>query len=113
MTPDDAADERRERRHEDALLRSLADGSARTGQELHGLAIQVATLATQVGGLQATMTDVREQFRQTEKEWRDDLERFVEKVEFEPVKKVVFGMVGTMLLAILTAILAFVIQQGR
>lgn len=40
------------------------------------------------------------------------LDTLVTKVEFEPVKKVVFGMIGVVLLAVLTALVAMVITRG-
>lgn len=100
-----------DRRQDDAILRSLVDQTTRTGQELHGLAVQVATLAGSVGGLHTGVSDLKGEIRTLKDDFEDDLERMVEKVEFEPVKRIVFGMVGTMLLAILTALMAFVIQQ--
>lgn len=45
-------------------------------------------------------------------EIKEKLERdYVTRQEFNPVKNVVYGMVGTMLLAVLGAIVALVIKQ--
>jgi len=37
---------------------------------------------------------------------------YVTKDEFDPIKKIVYGMVGTILLAVIVALLALVIRNG-
>ena len=42
---------------------------------------------------------------------RENSERYVSKVEFEPVQKIVYGMVGIILVAVIGALVALVVMR--
>ena len=42
----------------------------------------------------------------------ENRENFVTKIEFEPIQRLVYGMVGLVLLSVLTALMAIIIRVG-
>ena len=39
-------------------------------------------------------------------------EQYVTKIEFEPIQRLVYGMVGLILISVLTALLAIIVRMG-
>jgi len=53
---------------------------------------------------------ILERMQRDLKEWKDESrEQYVTKTQFEPIQRLVYGMVGLVLVAVVTAILAIVI----
>lgn len=100
----------------DAFSKAQGDLAA-TSSAVQGMTYRLDALAQVVGELKGSVATaivkMESELRTQRTDIERDLEQFVEKVEFEPVKKIVFGMVGTMLLAVLTALMAIIIQRGH
>ncbi len=65
--------------------------------------IQLGILLQSVDGLKEDIKDLKGEFSKLEK-------KFVTKVEFAPVKNIVYGMVGLFLVGIITAVLKLIIS---
>lgn len=56
---------------------------------------------------------ILERMQRDLKELKDESrEQFVTKIEFEPIQRLVYGMVGLVLLSVLTGLLAIVMRVG-
>jgi thiosulfate reductase cytochrome b subunit len=58
----------------------------------------------------ARLEVLREKIRRLEDDVRDSRDDQVSKQEFEPVKRLIYGLVSVILLAVITAILALVLS---
>lgn len=64
-----------------------------------GLETQVAVIGTKVDNIEEKVTNIEKKLEG----------HYVTKDEFEPIKKIVYGMVGLILVAVVGALLALVI----
>ena len=56
---------------------------------------------------------ILERMQRDLKELKDESrDQFVTKVEFEPIQRLVYGMIGLVLLSVLTALMAIIIRVG-
>jgi hypothetical protein len=62
-------------------------------------------------GVERRAEDVKREADKRHENVHEVLKGYTTKVEFEPVKKVVFGMIGVVLLAVLTALVALVVNS--
>ena len=91
-----------------------------TAEELHGLRVEVARLSEQVRGLRTSVADrlapverrlgrLEARIEQVEKSVEA---RYVTSKEFEPVKRLSYGLVAALCMGVLGALLKFVVAGG-
>ncbi len=69
---------------------------------------QLAVMASQMDRLQKDLSEIKTDVKQIRS---DNENQFVTKDEFEPIKRVVYGMVSLVLVGVIGAILALVIRK--
>lgn len=67
--------------------------------ELHSLSIAIAKLVPTIERLERDVREMRQELKN----------EYVTKSEFEPVQKIVYGLVGLILVAVISAIIGIVI----
>ena len=91
-----------------------------TAEELHGLRVEVARLSEQVRALRTSVADrlapverrlgrLEARIEQVEKSVEA---RYVTAKEFEPIKRLSYGLVGMVCLAVLGALVKFALAGG-
>lgn len=83
---------------ENNILEKVWGLTQTNSKELKEIGSHVAVLNQEMGDVKIDIKDIKD--------------CYVTKIEFSPIQKIVYGLIGTVLLAVLSAILALVIIKG-
>ena len=84
---------------ETPIVEKIWDLTQDNSKQLSDIKSHVAVLNEEMGGVKLSINEIKDEY--------------VNQKEFSPVKKIVYGAVGTILLTVLAALLALVISNAR
>ena len=96
-----------------ALLESLQQQVGAMERRLNAefvTAREVTNITTAVAELRVTLngfvSEVRDGMRTSQRDFSDELDGYVTKEEFDPIKRIVYGLIGLLLTAMVSALAA-------
>ena len=98
-------------KQEASLIEKIWGLTQKNSKTLTKMGNHVAVLNKEMGNVQEDIKDIKDTHATELEEIKGEQEGYTTKVEFNPVKRIVYGAVGIILVAVLGALLALVVRK--